>query len=43
MNHTSEMLAEVLLEVESKVDDEVPSVQVARTGEVWMVGLAPMI
>ena len=39
MNHTSEMLAEVLPEV----GDEVPSVQVARTGEVWTVGLAPMI
>ena len=43
MNHTSEMLAEVLPDVENKVDDEVPSVQVARTGEVWTVGLAPMI
>ena len=37
------MLAEVLPEVESKEGDEVPSVQVARTGEVWTVGLAPMI
>ena len=42
-SYTPEMLAEVLPEVESKVGDEVPSVQVARTGEVWTVGLAPMI
>ena len=39
-SYTPEMLAEVLPEVESKVGDEV---QVARTDEVWTVGLAPMI